>query len=32
MVKSKDVQHVIGLKESPDADLSNIIYFSDTWN
>lgn len=32
MVKSKDVQHVIGLKGSPDADLSNIIYFSDTWN
>ncbi|RPD42889.1 endopygalactorunase [Chitinophaga barathri] len=32
MVKSKDVQHVIGLKESPDADLSDIIYYNDTWN
>ena len=32
MVRSRDVQHVIGLKESPGADLSNIVYFDDTWN
>lgn len=32
MVKSKDVQHVIGLKNAPGASLTDIIYYSDSWN
>ncbi|MBO9154025.1 endopygalactorunase [Chitinophaga sp. GCM10012297] len=32
MVKSKDVEHVIGLKNAPGASITDIIYYNDSWN